>query len=132
MNTLQALGDKTAISLSVLCTIHCLALPLLVVYLPTIGALNLSDEAFHQWMVIAVIPISLFALTLGCKQHQSRNVFVLISSGLGLLLAAALFGHDLLGEAGEKALTVLAASLIAAGHLLNHRLCQLHCRDCQA
>ena len=128
MKNLQAIADKTAISLSFVCTLHCLAIPFLVVSLPAIAALNLGDEAFHLWMIVAVIPISLFALTLGCKKHKSFSVLILGVAGLLVLIASALLGHDLLGETGEKLLTVIGASLIAAGHLSNHRLCQrAHC-----
>ena len=128
MKKFQTIADKTAISLSLLCTIHCLALPLLLVYLPTIAALNLTDEAFHLWMLVAVIPISVFAITLGCKKHKSYTVFFLALTGLSLMIAAAVLGHDYLGEAGEEVFTVVGASFIAFGHLLNHRLCQRsHC-----
>ena len=128
MKNLQAIADKTAVSLSLVCTVHCLAVPFLVVSLPAIAAMNLDDEAFHLWMVVAVIPISLFALTLGCNKHKSFGVLSLGVLGLLVLVASGLLGHDLLGEAGEKLFTVIGASLIAAGHLLNHRLCQrAHC-----
>ena len=124
MKNIQAFADKTAIGLSFICTIHCLALPLLVVMLPSIAALNLEDEAFHLWMLIAVVPTSLFALTMGCKKHKKYPVMLLGIIGLAILIAAALLGHDVLGENGEKIFSVLGASFIALGHLLNHRLCR--------
>lgn len=126
MINLQALSDKAAISLSVLCSIHCLAMPLLVVLLPSIGALPLSDEAFHLWMLYAVVPISAYALTMGCKNHKRYRVLVLGGIGLLLLVTAALAGHDTLGETGEKILTVVGTGFIAIGHIWNYRLCQQH------
>lgn len=131
MINIQAIADKTAISLSFICTLHCLAVPLTVALLPTMTAINLGDEAFHLWMVIAVIPTSILALSMGCKKHRDYRVLLLGISGLSLLILAAFFGHDFLGESGETAATVLGAIFIAAGHLLNHRLCQRsHC-ECQ-
>ena len=124
MNKLQAIADKAAISLSFICTLHCLAVPFAVALLPTLAAINLEDEAFHLWMVIAVIPTSLLALSMGCKKHRDYRVPLLGITGLSLLILAAFFGHDLLGESVETAVTVLGAIIIAAGHLLNHRLCQ--------
>ncbi len=59
MRTIQNFTDKMAISLSLLCAIHCLALPLLIVLLPSITALQLYGEDFHLWMLLAVIPTSL-------------------------------------------------------------------------
>jgi hypothetical protein len=132
MNKLQAIADKTAISLSFICTLHCLAVPFVVALLPTLAAVNLEDEAFHLWMVIAVIPTSLLALSMGCKKHRDYRVLLLGIAGLSLLIFAASFGHDLLGESGETATTVLGTIMIASGHLLNHRLCQQSRCECHA
>jgi len=131
MNNLQSLSDKSAIGLSLLCTIHCLAMPLAVVLLPSIAGLPLADEAFHYWMLIAVLPISVYALTMGCKEHQGYRLLLIGAVGLSILVFAAYAGHDLLGETGEKTLTVLGAVILSFGHLWNYRLCQRHSRcDC--
>ncbi len=129
MKNLQAIADKTAIGLSFVCTLHCLALPLLLLTLPAITALNLMDEAFHLWMLMVVVPVSLLALSMGCKKHKNLNVLLVSSVGLILLVAAAFVGHDLLGEAGEKTMTLVGALCISVGHYFNHRLCQSS-RDC--
>lgn len=123
MKQLQTIADKTAITLSFICTLHCLAVPFAVALLPTLAAINLGDEAFHLWMVIVVIPTSLLALSMGCKKHRDYRLMLLGITGLSLLILAAFFGHDLMGESIETAMTVLGATIIAAGHLLNHRLC---------
>lgn len=124
MNNLQSLPDKSAIALSFLCTIHCLAMPLAVVLLPSIAALPLADEAFHYWMLMGVLPISAYALTMGCKKHQRYRLLFIGIVGLSLLFFAAFAGHDLLGETWEKALTIAGATILALGHIGNHRLCQ--------
>ena len=124
MTNLQTTSDKMAIGLSTLCTIHCLVLPLLVVLIPSIAALPLQDEAFHIWMVIAVIPISLFALTMGCKKHKRFSMLLIGAVGLIILSVAAFFGHDLIGEELEKIFTVIGASIIATAHILNFSSCR--------
>lgn len=124
IKNLQPLTDKTAIGLSFLCTLHCLAMPLLVVLLPSLAALPLEGEAFHLWMVFIVVPVSVFALTMGCKNHKRYRVFWVGGFGLAILLATVLLGHDTLGETWEKTLTVIGSSVIALGHFWNHRLCQ--------
>ncbi|NRA53717.1 MAG: MerC domain-containing protein [Gammaproteobacteria bacterium] len=124
MNNTQRISDKAAISLSLLCTVHCLALPLIAVFLPSIAVLPLADEAFHLWLLVAVVPVSAYALTLGCKKHQRYRVVATGVIGLSTLVAAALFGHDMLGETGEKALTVVGTIIIAFGHIWNYRLCK--------
>ena len=124
MNSFRSLTDKTAMGLSLLCAFHCLAFPSALVLLPSLAALSLDGEVFHLWMVIAVIPTSAIALTLGCKRHQRYRVTLLGAVGLLVLTAAALAGTEVLGEPGEKALTVLGAAVIALGHYWNYRLCQ--------
>ncbi|MDG2501456.1 MAG: MerC domain-containing protein [Porticoccaceae bacterium] len=130
MNNIQAISDKAAIGLSFLCIAHCLALPLLVVLLPVLTAYNLQDEAVHWWMLSAVVPTSLYALTMGCKRHKTYSVVALGVFGLMILVATPFMGHELLGESGESILTTIGALIIASGHLINHRLCRranCHC-----
>jgi hypothetical protein len=41
-----------------------------------------------------------------------------------LLIFAALLGHDLIGESGEKILTLLGATLVAIAHWANFGRCK--------
>lgn len=118
------LGDKFAISLSALCSIHCLATPILLAALPSLTGLALLDEAFHSWMVLAVVPCSLLSLLIGCKEHRQGSVAWLGLLGIAILLAPLVLGHETVGEWGEKALSVVAAIVIALAHWKNYRLCQ--------
>lgn len=129
MRNLQIISDKTAISLSIVCTIHCLLMPLVMIFLPSIAALPLEDEVFHLWMVFAVMPISTFALTLGYRKHKSTQILLVGIVGLIILICSAFLGHDILTEVEEKTFTVLASVLIAIGHFWNYRLCQ-HPNNC--
>jgi len=130
MNQLQKPADKIAISLSLLCAIHCLAMPLLVVLLPAVASLPLESESLHLWLVVAVLPISLFSLTLGCKKHRKYQVAYIGSVGL-FTMVFAILGEILgFGEVVEKTLTLLGASLIALAHFWNYRLCQHDSNSC--
>ena len=124
MKNIQAMSDKTAISLSILCALHCLALPVLVVMLPSLTAWNLASEEAHLWLLVAVIPISVYALTMGCRKHRQFNIMFLGLIGLALLIIAAWLGHDILGEIGEKTILTIGAAVIALSHLLNQRQCR--------
>lgn len=124
MKNLQAFSDWAAIALSLLCAIHCLVLPLALIALPSFAALKLNDEAFHLWMLVAVIPTSTYALSLGCKTHKGLKPVALGLIGLFCLILALFAGHDLLGETGEKALTVTGAVFMVFAHSLNFQLCQ--------
>jgi hypothetical protein len=128
MKNKQQFFDRTAIALSTACVIHCLAFPIIAVALPSLIALNLSDESLHLWLLFAVVPVSIFALAQGCDKHKSYRALLAGFTGLAILLAAYGLGHDLLGESGEKLLTIIGGCLIAAAHIKNQRLCREH--DC--
>lgn len=81
MSNSRALGDKLSISLSMLCAIHCLATPVLIVVLPTAFAIHLEGESFHLFMAAVVIPLSAATLFMGCSQHRTWGVAVI--GGLG-------------------------------------------------
>jgi len=126
--------DGAAIGLSAVCAIHCLTLPVALALLPAIAALPLGDESFHKALLFLVIPASAVALTLGCRRHQQWMIMFCGVSGLVVMTVAALFAHDLLGEAMEKVATLFGAFLVACSHLVNFRRCRvLECeqpRDC--
>lgn len=131
MKTAQAVTDKFAIGLSMMCAIHCLALPFLLALLPSLAALQLDNEAFHLWMVVAVLPTSIYALTLGCKQHKRYRLLILSAIGLAMLFMGLLLGEAIIGEAGEKILSVTGAGFVAVGHWFNYRLCRIQKhKDC--
>ena len=130
MKTLQVLTDKTAIGLSLLCTIHCLALPVLLVALPSMTALNLENEAFHLWMLAAVIPTSAYALTMGCREHKRYQLLPVGLLGMVCLVLAIVIGEAIESESIEKMLTFIGASIIALGHIKNYKLCR-HSERCQ-
>ena len=127
MKSYQMGADKFSITLSVVCAFHCLILPVLITLAPTLSALNLDDERFHFWMVVAVLPISVYGLTLGCKKHKRYQLLFLGFVGLSLLISALLLEDqlDVLNSSviNEKSMTLLGAIFLATGHWLNYRLC---------
>ncbi len=120
----QDLLDHAAISASVLCMVHCLATPFLLIMVPILSSTFLADEAFHRTLVLFVLPTSLIALFIGCGRHKDRNVMYVGFVGLFSLVFIAYFGHDLFGETGEKAATVVCGAILAYAHLRNYRLCR--------
>ena len=120
----SVIGDVVAIFLSNICLIHCLALPILTVTLPSFLSIHLEEGAFHLWMLVFVLPISLLTLMMGCRRHKQSSILSIGVVGLAGLIWVALFGHDVLAESGEKLLTVIGSSLIAFAHVLNYRACR--------
>lgn len=126
----QATLDKSAIGLSFLCLAHCLILPIITILLPTVLALPLEGELFHQVLLFAIVPLSTVALMMGCRKHRTWSVLAWGGAGLIVLIFAALFGHDLFGETGEKFATAIGSALIILSHIKNYRLCDRHLCEC--
>lgn len=129
MKNIQPLTDKLSIGLSIACSIHCLALPVILALLPSLTALQLDNEEFHIWMVMAVLPISLFSLFVGCNKHKDYKLLAFGAVGLAFLVMALLL-EDAIGEIGEKAFTLIGSIIIALVHFRNFRLCQKKEQEC--
>lgn len=121
--------DGFAIAMSLACILHCLLLPVLIVVFPILGSTILADESFHGLLLVLIIPTSSLALYLGCRQHGDGLVLWLGMAGLAILALAAGLGISVLGVTGEKVLTALGGTLLAAAHVLNFRRCRA--RNCE-
>lgn len=120
----QRMADLLAVSSSGLCMIHCLAMPVLLIFLPVLSASVLSGDTFHAAILWFILPTWLVALTLGCWRHKDRYVAVLCAIGLVVILVAARFGDALFGEIGERILTTAGSLVLIAGHFRNFSLCR--------
>lgn len=120
MKRSRILADKVAIGLSGLCVVHCLWLPITLLMSST---LTLSNEFFHIAMVVLVVPVSLYALTVGLKAHQNRRIFIVGVMGVLLLISALLVESLHLGSYVEKSMTIFATLLLCFAHFNNLRGC---------
>ncbi len=116
--------DRLAIALSGICVLHCLLTPVLIVSFPILAATSLADEGFHQALLWLVLPASVFALSLGCFRHKDKAVLTLGLAGLSLVMVTTMWGHETLGETGERFATVIGGVTLALGHIRNYRLCR--------
>ncbi|HAT28021.1 MAG TPA: hypothetical protein DCS89_13475 [Gammaproteobacteria bacterium] len=116
--------DTAAVVLSGVCMLHCLALPIALTILPIVNVTLLDESTFHLIMMAVILPISVIALTIGCRQHKDKLTLVLGSVGLGVLTITALFGHDLLGLTGERIVTSVGGLILAAAHIQNYLCCR--------
>lgn len=118
----QAVGDKLAIGISVLCMLHCLLLPLALILLPAAtGLALLNHELVHEGLLFAIIPISVVALLAGYRHHGSLPALLFGSIGMLLLIGAVLVAHEQSGEIAEIAMTVIGSVLLIYGHVVNYK-----------
>ena len=107
--------DASAIGLSGLCLVHCLALPLLAAVLPMAGLIA-EQEWVHRVFVLTALPISFFALLRNAGRAGFGVRVIIACIGFALLLAGAFYEplHD-----HETLLTVFGGLCLGGAHVLN-------------
>ena len=115
--------DVAAMVASGLCLVHCLALPLLLLIAPAVGAILALPDEFHQWAVAFAVPTSLLALLLGQRRHKGWRPTAVAAPALGLMLWGA-FGAAI--QTSETMFTVAGATMLAIAHLFNWRMASAH------
>ena len=116
--------DSIAVFCSALCIIHCLALPVFFRILRAINLYFVDDQAFHLILLVVVLPVSILALSLGCSRHKDGLTIIAGSAGLLLITIAAVFGHTLIDQTNEKAVTSIGSLILACAHIRNYQICR--------
>ena len=111
--------DRIAISLSAICIVHCLAVPLIVAVLP-IAALGFGGEShFHAVMLWLVVPISVVGLIMGYRVHTRAAIVAVGMLGMAVVAVAAVRGHAHWSVLAETVVSVLGSVLLATAHWRN-------------
>lgn len=105
--------DLSAMTASIVCVLHCAALPLLVGLLPA-SLLWLDSEWAHRTFVLIAVPISGYAIARSLAVGGQATFVTTAVAGLVLLIAAA-FAESLHDH--ETAITVAGAALLVVAHL---------------
>jgi len=127
----QMRSDKLAASLSMVCVLHCFFAPSLIIFSYSFLSFSMESELIHYLLLATAVPISLFALFLGFKNHQTYYFLYIGILGLTLMASAIILGENSIGESGERFLTTIGSIIVAFAHFQNHRACKnLECDDC--
>ena len=87
-------SDKLSICLSLCCILHCIALPAIILMIPSFASLWINNEKVHVILVLFAVPISLFAMAKSLRIHHNYKCISLAIIGLSLLVIA-IFMHDI-------------------------------------
>tara|TARA_B100000212_G_C27095820_1_gene414249 strand:- start:52 stop:561 length:510 start_codon:yes stop_codon:yes gene_type:complete len=90
----QQFSDKLSICLSLCCILHCIALPVIILMIPSFASLWINNEKVHVILVLFAVPISLFAMAKSLRVHHNYKCISLALIGLSLLVGA-IFMHDI-------------------------------------
>lgn len=119
--------DLSAVGLSVLCLVHCLALPGLALLLPVLGVWA-QAEWVHLAFILVAAPVAVLAfIDLRTWRPRSGPMIAVAGAGLTLMLVGALAFP---GAGYERPLTVLGGLLLAGAHIANWRRRGHVCQDC--
>lgn len=108
--------DRSALGLSGLCLVHCLAGSLLFAVM-SIGG-GLWSHNVHMIGLAMALPLAAFGLWRGVQLHGRWLVAAVGGLGIGLMAGALFAAH---GAAAEVFYTVLGVSMLGVAHLLNLR-----------
>ena len=111
--------DGAAVFLSGLCLVHCLALPLVVTGVPFLA--QFADSHLHYQVLVAVVPLSVFALGIGFRRHRDARILAGGACGLLLLIVGATVAHTQLGLLADRLFTVAGSLTLATAHWKNSR-----------
>ena len=108
--------DGLGVAASVLCAIHCAAMPFVVGFLPLLGLGFLAEPSFHKWMVGVCLALALLAFVPGWRQHRRLTPALIGLGGLGLISFAAFAGPEECcpTPCGESAMPAESTMTVAA------------------
>ena len=128
--------DRLGIGMALICAVHCLLTPILVVLIPIIASSFWMDKNFHSWMIASVIPLTALSFFVGCKRHNDILLILFALIGICLLCAGVYFGcpesHGIpsisdfkyFPHGFEAVFTTLGGCLLVFAHIRNYRLCR--------
>ena len=109
--------DGTAVVLSALCLVHCLALPLIVIGVPFLA--QFAEGHLHLQMLVVVLPLSSLALGIGVRRHRNHRILFAGIAGMLLLVIGATIAHNQLGLFADRAFTICGSLTLATAHYFN-------------
>lgn len=141
--------DSLAIGMSLICAVHCMVTPVLMVLLPVLATTFWAHKDFHMWMLLLVLPTTTTAIFLGCRKHKDLAVAALSFLGMTLLVSVAMYEslfhstlvqneHDHCIYCAQRELgdifntttlvNILGAVFLTSAHARNFLLCRrAHC-----
>lgn len=119
--------DFVGITASMLCLLHCLAMPFVLLAFPVIERLIPAEHEVHMALGVLVASTGLVAFLIGYREHRRLPLFATAVVGVGAILLGS-FGHETLpSHRWAEAITVFGSVVLVTAHLINLRLCR-QCR----
>jgi hypothetical protein len=125
----RSLLDRLGAFGSLLCAVHCAAIPLLIALAPSLGAATWLGGNFELGFVVFATALGAFSVLWGYRRHGAVRALGLLLPGLAALWAAVLFRplHD--AVVPHAIAMTFGGTLVGLAHLANLRLNHGHVHD---
>lgn len=110
--------DQLGFWVSLVCGIHCVAMPFVLGLMPFTGNGELIHEFAEIGVLLVTIIVGTYAMTTGYKKHRNIYPILFMLIGLGIIFV----GMELHTQHAEMILMPLGALGLAVAHLRNHKL----------
>jgi MerC mercury resistance protein len=121
--------DNLGACVSGLCLVHCVAMPLLLAFAPTLAHIIPGDELTHRLLGLLVVTAGVPSFWIGFRKHGKKRVLAGGLAGIGLVLGALATGDRFSSHAAETAVTMLGSLVLTSAHLANKTFCR-RCSQC--
>lgn len=118
--------DRVGISASLICAVHCILFPIMLIIMPVIGSTFLYSHSVEKVFLLFSLLLASFSLCIGFKEHHSHSLLggLLVASGF-LITGQFLYHGYLFG----RLMVAGGGFILASLHFINIRLCE-QCNRC--
>jgi MerC mercury resistance protein len=122
--------DGVGACVSGLCLVHCVAMPIVLAFSPTLAHLIPGDEIVHRMLAFLVVGAGLPSFLAGFRKHRKWRVLATGFAGMSVILGALIFGDRFSSHAAEIGATSMGSLLLTTAHLTNRTFCR-KCSRCE-
>lgn len=113
--------DKVGATLSVICAIHCVLTPIILIALPLVGLGLLADEKWEIAFLILSGALATGSNCWGYAKHKNFGPIGILSIAIALLIAGHMMDKHIIAGFG--------GICVAFSHWFNYKLCH-SCKKC--
>ncbi|HEY2344422.1 MAG TPA: MerC domain-containing protein [Xanthomonadaceae bacterium] len=121
----RSLLDRIGATGSLLCAVHCAAVPLVLAVAPAIGA-GFANHGFEIGFIAFASLLGLTSLVLGYRLHRIGHALALLVPGIALLWCGVLVDALHENPIAHAIAMATGGTMLATAHVLNLRLSHAH------
>lgn len=122
--------DIAGISASLLCILHCIAVPFFIAVVPALAA---TEKQTHGVLALTILLLGMLAFVSGYRRHRNKSIPATGVAGVFMLFVALLLPETQSAETMETLLVVVGGMTLISAHLRNAywcRFCSVCAHEC--